>query len=492
VMTKRPWLPIVLLFAAILVLGPYPADRASVAAVRRGDGAAAERRYGEALRAYELAVQRCPGCPQPHLRRGAVYVAQGRYEEAQAAYLDATRLGGLNDDAMGGLAALHAAENSERLAIGELEHLLARRPGRGDGWLRLGEVYLAAEDPGRARQAFERALSLDIPAEQRQAVHDQLGVLCLALDGVERGAECALEHWTEVERGPDVSLAESAARLVQALRLLVQPDKSVDPALAQARLGEALYRRGALDLARRPFEAALALEPGYVDAHAYLGHVLSLLGQHQAAVDHLERAIALEPAYTLPRYFLGMHYVRLGWWVTGRDVLEQAHDLDPADPAICAAVADTYLRGDAPWYDVAEQWLQAAVERAPADPRFHLLLAHFYVDRAIDPGVRGVAAARAAVDLAPESSEAHETLGWAYHLGGQSALALEPLLRALEGARYEPRVHYRLGEAYRALDQPEQARPYLQMAIDLDWYGPIGERARQSLALAQELDRTKE
>jgi tetratricopeptide (TPR) repeat protein len=491
-MTKRPWLPIVLLSVAILVLGLYPVDRALVAAVQRGDEAAAERQYSESLRAYELGVQRCPGCPQPHLRRGAVYVAQGRYDEAQAAYLVATRLGGLSDATMGGLAALHAAENSERLAVGELEHLLARRPGRGDGWLRLGEAHQALGESAQARHAFERALSLDIPAGQRQAVHDQLGVLCLALDGVERGAGCALERWTEVARGPDVALAESAARLVQALRLLVQTDNSVDLALAQARLGEALYRHGDLDLARRQFEAALALEPAYADAHAYLGHVLSLLGEHQAAVDHLERAIALQPTYTLPRYFLGTHYVRLGWWLTGRDILEQAHDVDPLDPAICAAVADTYLRGDAPWYDVAEQWLQAAVDRAPADPRFHLLLAHFYVDRAIDPGVRGVAAAREAVDLAPESSEAQETLGWAYHLGGQSGLALGPLLRAQELAPYAPRIRYRLGEVYRALGQPEQARQHLQMAVDLDWHGSIGERARRSLALTQEQDRFKE
>ena len=439
-MTTRPWLPILLLLAAALALGLDPIDRGLVAAVQQGDRAAAEQRYSEALRAYALAALRCPDCPQPHLRQGAAYVAQGRYDEAQAAYLDAVRLGGLSDDAIDGLAALHAAENSQHLAIGELERLLARRPGRGDWWARLGEAHLAAGQPTRARRAFERALTLDIADEQRQVVHDRLGVLCLQGPISEPDLRCAMEHFEATGHGPDRPLADRASRLTLALNRLIQGEGSGDLARAQAELGEALYHHGDLELARHWFESALALEPGFVEAHAYLGQVLSLLGDAGAAVEHLERAIALNPAYTLPRYFLGMHYVRLGWWVTGREILEQAHDLDPDDPALCAAIADAHLRGDTPWYDVAEQWLQAAVDRAPGDPRFRLLLAQFYVVRGIDPGVRGVAAAQAAIDLAPESGEAHETLGWAYHLSGQSGRALESLLRALELAPSEPRT----------------------------------------------------
>jgi tetratricopeptide (TPR) repeat protein len=497
--TNRRWLPIALLLAASLALSVFPADRTLVAAVQRGDAAATERRYSETLEAYDLAAAHCPGCPQPHLRRGATYVAQGRYDEAQAAYLAAVRTGGLDDRVRGGLARLYVAQGSQEQAIGLLQELLARRPGRGDLWMLLGEAHLALDQPAVAGEALERSLDLEITDTQSQVAHDRLGLLCLARDDLAQGASCALEHFTAAEHGPDATLAERAGRLSSALSDLDRSDQESDPALARARLGEALYHHGELDLARRQFEAALELEPAYVDGHAYLGHILSLLGEANAAVEHLQRAIDLEPGYTLPAYFLGLHYLQQGWPVTARDVLVGAHDLDPDDPAICAAVADTYLRGDAPWYDVAEQWLHAAVDRAPNDPRFHLLLAHFYVDRAIDPSGLGVAAAQVAVDLAqgtggPDSSEAHETLGWAYHLGGRPGLAVEPLQRALELAseRSEAqftraqfaraRIHYRLGEVYRALDQGELARHHLQMAIDLDWNGPIGERARQSLS----------
>jgi len=475
----RRWVSIALLITAGLFVGLNPVDRERIAAMQRGDRLAAERRYSDALQAYEVAAERCSGCPRPRLRQGEVYAAQGRYDEAWAAYLVAIQLGGVGTETMEGLARLHSAQHSEHRAIGYLQRLLARRPGGGELWIQLGEAYLATGQKAKATGALEHALGLYITGQQRQSVHGRLGIVC-----VETDPRCALDHFLEVERGPDPALARDVARLIAALRTMIDPGGQAhdDPALVRAKLGEALYRHGDLMLARRQFEAAIELEPAYVDGHAYLGHVLSLLGESELAVQHLERAIALEPAYTLPYYFLGVHYVRQGRRITGRGYLEQAYDVDPTNPAICAALADTYLRAQPAAYAVAERWLHAAVDNAPDDPRFHLLLAHFYVDYMIDPGVRGVAVAQVAANLAPESSDAQETLGWAYYLAGNADLALDPLKRAQDLDLGEPRIHYRLGEVYRALGRASLARQSYQQAIDLDWNGPIGDRARQSMA----------
>jgi cytochrome c-type biogenesis protein CcmH/NrfG len=79
-------------------------------------------------------------------------------------------------------------------------------------------------------------------------------------------------------------------------------------------------------------------------------------------------------------------------------------------------------------------------------------------------------------------------------------LALDPLERALDLASNEPRtqlrtqlrtrtswarLHYRLGEVYRTLGRSEEARQHLERAVDLDWYGPIGDRARGTLSALQ-------
>jgi tetratricopeptide (TPR) repeat protein len=471
--TQRGWIVIALLVAIVLAFGLYPADHEVVVAVQVGDGLAAEQRYSAALDVYAAAVRRCPGCAAPRLRQGEVYLAQGRYDEAWAPYLEAIQVGGLDDEAGEGLARVYEAWGTRASAIGLVERTLARRPGRGDLWAWLGELRLATGDEEGARNAFARALELDVDAQQMQRIRDRLGTMC-----IEDDPPCAIEHFRAVAQGPDQSLALGAARLVLALLDVQEGD---DPVLAQARLGDALLRHGDLEPARTHFEAAVELRSTYTEAHAYLGHVLSTLGEEERAVYHLEEAIALDPAYVLPRYFLGMHYVRKGWQITGRDILLDAHDVDPNDPGICAAVADTHLREGGSSLAVAERWLHAAVDRAPDDVRFHLLLAHFYVDRMVDPGQRGVAVAKFAAQLAPESSEAHETLGWAYHLGGDSLAALDSLHRARDLAPGRAQIHYRLGEVYRALGRALEAMEAYQRAIDLDWSGSIGERARRAM-----------
>ncbi len=468
----HPWLRVALLATVVLAAGLYPADRDAIAAVQQGDQLARERQYSAALAAYALAAGRCPGCALPRLRQGEVYLAQQRYDEAWTAYLSAFRLGA-GDRALEGMWQLYAAGEDREFAADALERLLRRYPARGDLWAHRGEVALEAGDTERALAAFDRALSLQIAPSLRQSIHDRLAIVWL-----ERDPPRALEHLREVVQGSDPELARSAERLLLALDALTSGS---DPTLSNAKLGEALLRYGDPELAAHYLQRAVTLSPSYVDGHAYLGHVLSILGQAERAEFHLEQAMALDPAYPLPRYFAGMHYVRKGWLYTGRDYLLAAHDLDLLDPAICAAVADTHLRAEQADYATAERWLHAAVDRAPNDVRFHLLLAHLYVDYMVDPGTRGVAVAGYAAQLDPQNSEAFETLGWAYHLGGRPDAALGPLLRARELSPENARIHLRIGEVYRALGRTKDARAAYQRALDLDWNGPTGERARKAL-----------
>lgn len=467
------WIRLALLAAGILAVGLYPTSHEAVVAIRRGDQLATAKHYGAALDTYASAAAMCAGCPQPRLRRGEVFLAQERYTEAWQAYLEALHVGGPIPAYLDGLVHLYSAAGEPTMAVRVLERLIARQPRRPNLWVRLAEAALDTGDIDGARAAFTRAQELGVEPVRRQRMDSRLGIAC-----VERDIACATAHLSEAAQGPDAELASSAGRLVVALSAVESGD---EPALARAKLGEALLHHGERELAARQFELAIDLAPEYVDAHAYLGHVQSSLGEAERAVHHLKEAIRLEPGYPLSHFLLGMHYVREGQTVTGRDHLLQAHDLDPLDPAICAAVADTYLRAVEANYAAAERWLHAAVDRAPDDARFHLLLAHFYVDSNIDPAIRGVAAAQVAVQLDPQNSEALETLAWAYHLGGKPHAALEPLLRAQELAPGSARIHYRLGDVYRALGQTRDARAAYQQAVDLDPAGPIGDRAREEL-----------
>jgi tetratricopeptide (TPR) repeat protein len=474
----RAWARIAALIGVVLLLGLLPASKDVEGALERGDGLAARLHYSAALEAYQAAAARCPACPAPRLRQAAVYMQQARYDDALRAYLGAARRGSFDGQVREGLARLYSAQGSDQAAATTLATLLRRRPGRSDLWLLLGTAREKSGDLVGARQAYQDALQADRPAldvANRQHVHARLGVLCLG-EGDTASAEA---HWQAAIEGPDTELGNEARQVVAALSMIEQGS---DPAFAWAKLGQALLGGDDLAVARLAFERALSLAPAYADAHAYLGHVLSMLGEGQDAEAHLETAIALAPDHVLGYYFLGMHDVRKGWLVTGRSVLFEGHEAAREDAAICAAVADTYLRAEVIDYAAVERWLDAAVDRAPDDIRFHLLLAHLYVDYNLDPGVRGVAVAKFALELEPNNVEALETLGWAYYLSGAPRQALEPLLRARSLAPQDAQVIYRLGATYRALGDVELASEAYQQAVDLDWGGPIGARARDALA----------
>ena len=67
-----------------------------------------------------------------------------------------------------------------------------------------------------------------------------------------------------------------------------------------------------LDRALRQYQAALALDPGNVQAWRKLGELYLLLGQNQAALDALARAVALRPRQPFLRVLLGDAYDGLG------------------------------------------------------------------------------------------------------------------------------------------------------------------------------------
>jgi tetratricopeptide (TPR) repeat protein len=84
----------------------------------------------------------------------------------------------------------------------------------------------------------------------------------------------------------------------------------------------------------------------------------------------------------------------------------------------------------------------------------------------------------------PDSSNAADTLGWAYFQKGvyQSALAMfQESIRLNEkrGAADDPTVHYHLALAYEKLNQPSQARQQLEHVLKIN---PNNADARKALS----------
>jgi Tfp pilus assembly protein PilF len=128
----------------------------------RGDALQALGRSEQALEAYRRAVPMAPSSALPHALVAQTLQRLKRNGEAEKAYREALRLEPDNIRVANNLAVLLATQKStldEALSLAR--RAVDKEPGRGTYFDTLGLVLQARGDAAGARQAFERALSLE-------------------------------------------------------------------------------------------------------------------------------------------------------------------------------------------------------------------------------------------------------------------------------------------------------------------------------------------
>jgi Flp pilus assembly protein TadD len=230
-------------------------------------------------------------------------------------------------------------------------------------------------------------------------------------------------------------------------------------------------------LARVALQRALTLEPSDGEAMAFLGHSEAQLGR--PAFSHLARAVETRPDWPLGHYLLGLYYLQQEAYDFAVEEFQTTLRLDPGNAQAMVDLAGTYV-GQGRYLE-AEQALADAVGSAPEDLSFHKALVHLYADHAFRIPDRGLAAARAATDLAPEDPEVRDMLGWMYFLAGDPARARLHLESALRLDPESASVHYHLGVLRKALGEEEAARFAFLRAIDLDTDGFYRSQAQKAL-----------
>jgi tetratricopeptide (TPR) repeat protein len=450
---------IVALGTLLLGLTPYP--RASTAALREAQSARSRGQLGTALRAYDQAIRLDPKSPLPWLGSGVVLLEQHRFDRAAVFLQEAERLGA-GHDALLALGRSYAGRGNWTVAI-QL-WLYARAFAPDDG-----RVYIALAEGSIAQGLFDQAVSLLQQGLERQLSDDQAAVAHGLLGRLLAGDDPARAAYHLMQAGDDDMLA-----------VLNATEAEEAPARRALLLGVAFLQRDEFTLARRQFERATALDPAQAEAYAYLGQVLDRLGATAEARDTLAHALNLDPDSALTYYFLGLHDLQVGLLNGAQAALWEALTRDPENAAARVAMGQTFVDlGD---YAQAEEWYQGAVEAAPDDIEFHLLLVHFYLDHLYRIADAGIPAAQAALALAPDDARALDLLGWAYQLASRPAESERTLIQALALDPDLASAQYHLGSVLARAGRQDQARQHLQRAADLDAAGYYGQRAEALLA----------
>jgi len=183
-------------------------------------------------------------------------------------------------------AALYVAYRTySDLAARQLTKLAQVAPESAQMHQVLAQLSASQDDFVEAIAQYRKALEID---PQLPSAHFELGQMMLA-NAADQGAR------GDAERELHLALA-------------------ADPNNADCEylLGEIEWLRSKPEEALKHYNQALALRPGFVDAHIAAGKALARLGDSQGALQQLLQAVALDPQDAAAHYRLSQVYLSLG------------------------------------------------------------------------------------------------------------------------------------------------------------------------------------
>lgn len=222
----------------------------------------------------------------------------------------------------------------------------------------------------------------------------------------------------------------------------------------QFRLGTLLFKGEKVAEAEAAFRRAIALRPGYVDAHLNLGAALHRQGKLPDAVVCYKQALRLDPTQPHLQFNLGVALYQMGDFAQAVERFERSLEQEAGDAAIHYQLGIALHRLGR--FDEAVAQCERALALDAAFAPAHMAIGDFLAEHG--DAAKAIVRYRLALALNPRLVEAHLALARALakqrDLGGaarccEQALALNPR---------NPAAHYHLGLVLeKAGNQPEAA-----------------------------------
>jgi tetratricopeptide (TPR) repeat protein len=276
-------------------------------------------------------------------RLGAVYLEQGKTDQAIAAYQKMIDMGGSSavQGYQGQVDAYRDAKEFDK-AVEVAQKAVAADPKNPDLKLMLaGELA----DHGQADEGLNMARSLLKGTQDDRAVYLQIAQM-----------DIRLKRWNDAKEALDKAEPLSTKKEDRTYLLFMR--------------GEWAERQHHLDEAERFFRQALELDPQNAMTLNYLGYMMADKGTHlQEALQLIRKAVDEEPWNGAYLDSLGWAYFKLGDYDLAEENLRQAVERDESDPTVHMHLGDLYEKTGRIRL-AAAQWeisLAQFAKSAPAD-----------------------------------------------------------------------------------------------------------------------------
>ena len=455
-----------LVATARLAFRPDPHD-----ALRQADALFAAGRYYEAFRAYHALATHTPDFALARLRLAMTLVVRGEGPAASREFGWALKLG-LNDAAMM-LARLYQGRMAADMGYAdESMRMWAQIPPSSALYgLRLAleaEERLRRNDYAGAEAGYRAALAAGLPESWRRSAYARIAALRAGSDP--SGA------WNELRMAvvEDRRLRPIEQPLAAPLRPLPRPDAAQiaailasDEAIRPQLLGQVYLDVGWTALAEAQFDVARKRGALAQPAEAYIAYAHLSNGDYAVAMTRLRDLAAAAPDDPRPRTLLALAYLAARDAQAALVELQEARRIAPNDPDVLLALGE--------WHTVQRDYPAAAAAYdearrvAPLAMRgtYALAQAQYHLKTSLQICEKGLLAATEAVDWLPGNAQAWSALAQARLACGDAAGSRDAAAQAqaLDPLSAEAAYHY--GRALAALEDRNAARDALIRAADL-------------------------
>lgn len=305
-----------------LLLTSFAAFRPPVGNAQDSDSAQQFRQGNEEMRSghperaeqhFRAVIKRNPKLAEAYLNLGLAYEQMGKQVEAAEALTHAVSLKGTLPGANLFLGIADYRLNRLDAATKALQTEIANNPNSAKALMWLGVTALAENRPEEAATALDKANALN-PRDLDIMYHRGRAHLLVSKNAYEAMFTASPDFWRVHQvLGEAYQEADRHADAITEYRLAVK-QAPTEPGLHD-RLGDELWKNGALDEADQAFSEELKLDPDSITGLYHLGRLRvtrSDRGQVENGVALLQKALAQDPTMSQVEYYLGRGTAQLG------------------------------------------------------------------------------------------------------------------------------------------------------------------------------------
>ena len=240
-----------------------------------------------------------------------------------------------------------------------------------------------------------------------------------------------------------------------------------------------MSQQGEWSYACAAYEFAIQLDPEYAEGWALLGNALKFINKDGFYA--LEKAQKLDPDSKIANEMLAIYWREHDDAAQSLLILNKLAREEPTEAFWRYEIGNTLVyQGDL--YGALDAFINAT-ELAPEESFYWLSLAQFTIDYKISMDSVGLTAARQALVLAPENSQAFDVLGVIFMDLGNFTNSERFLLQAVDKQPYSSMVHLHLGQLYLKTGNSKDAFDQFQLSFDLAQNEDIKAAAQKYLAI---------